>query len=57
MLSYDVVNANAITGKENLNLMKKDDGIIDATLLDKVSNTIGVTFDHLLDIEFEDDGM
>lgn len=57
LLSYDVVNANAITGKENLNLMKKDDGIIDATLLDKVSNTIGGTFDHLLDIEFEDDGM
>jgi len=57
LLSYNIVNANAITRKENYNLMKEEGGIIDATLLDKVSNTIGEAFDQLLDIEFEEDGM
>lgn len=53
LLSHSIVNANAITVGDTINLMDDENHIIDASLLDKVSNTIGEQFDELLDIEFE----
>lgn len=52
-LSCDAVGAYALTKTALIDLMDEENNIINATVLDEVSNDIGREFDQLLDIEFD----
>lgn len=52
-LSCDTVGAYALTKTVLIDLMDEENNIINATVLDEVSNDIGREFDQLLDIEFD----
>lgn len=53
LLNFENVSAYGLQDGELINLMDKDNNIINARLLDEISNTIGKEFDQLLDIEFD----